>query len=41
MRWGFGAQEGPFEAWQAAGWTQVAQWIREDIEAGKTLAPAP
>ncbi len=41
MRWGFGAQEGPFEAWQAAGWTQVANWIREDIEAGKTLAPAP
>jgi 3-hydroxyacyl-CoA dehydrogenase len=41
MRWGFGMKEGPFEAWQAAGWTQVAQWIREDIEAGRTLAPAP
>ena len=41
MRWGFGAKEGPFEAWQAAGWTQVAQWIREDIDAGKTLAAVP
>jgi 3-hydroxyacyl-CoA dehydrogenase len=38
MRWGFGMKEGPFEAWQAAGWTQVAQWIAEDIEAGRTLA---
>jgi len=41
MRWGFGMKEGPFETWQAAGWTQVAQWIREDIEAGRALAPAP
>ena len=39
MRWGFGMKEGPFEAWQAAGWTQVANWIREDIEEGATLAP--
>ncbi|MFN7642434.1 MAG: 3-hydroxyacyl-CoA dehydrogenase/enoyl-CoA hydratase family protein [Burkholderiales bacterium] len=38
MRWGFGMKEGPFEAWQAAGWTQVAQWIAEDVEAGRTLA---
>jgi 3-hydroxyacyl-CoA dehydrogenase len=41
MRWGFGSQQGPFELWQAAGWTQVAQWIKEDIDAGKTLADAP
>ena len=41
MRWGFGSQQGPFELWQAAGWKQVAEWIQEDIAAGKTLASAP
>ncbi|MDI3382393.1 3-hydroxyacyl-CoA dehydrogenase/enoyl-CoA hydratase family protein [Xenophilus aerolatus] len=41
MRWGFGMQQGPFELWQEAGWTQVAQWIREDIDAGKALSTAP
>ena len=41
MRWGFGASQGPFELWQAAGWGQVAQWIREDIDAGKALSSAP
>ena len=41
MRWGFGMKEGPFEAWQAAGWQQVAQWIAEDVAAGATLAPVP
>jgi len=41
MRWGFGSQQGPFELWQAAGWTQVAQWIAEDIAAGKALCQAP
>ncbi|MBN8503588.1 MAG: enoyl-CoA hydratase/isomerase family protein [Burkholderiales bacterium] len=41
MRWGFGSQQGPFELWQAAGWTQVATWIAEDIAAGKTLCNAP
>ncbi len=41
MRWGFGVQQGPFELWQAAGWTQVAQWVKEDIEAGKALSSAP
>ncbi|MEI7444093.1 MAG: 3-hydroxyacyl-CoA dehydrogenase/enoyl-CoA hydratase family protein [Burkholderiales bacterium] len=41
MRWGFGMKEGPFEAWQAAGWTQVAQWIAEDVAAGSTLANVP
>lgn len=41
MRWGFGMQQGPFELWQEAGWLQVAQWIQEDIDAGKALAKAP
>jgi len=41
MRWGYGWQLGPFETWQAAGWAQVAQWINEDIAAGKTMAKAP
>jgi len=41
MRWGFGMKQGPFELWQEAGWLQVAQWINEDIAAGKTLCNAP
>ena len=41
IRWGFGASQGPFELWQAAGWTQVAQWVKEDIDAGKALSNAP
>jgi 3-hydroxyacyl-CoA dehydrogenase len=41
MRWGFGTKQGPFELWQEAGWKQVAQWIKEDIDAGKTLSNAP
>jgi 3-hydroxyacyl-CoA dehydrogenase len=41
MRWGFGTQLGPFELWQAAGWKQVAQWVKEDIDAGKALSSAP
>ncbi|MCH2241586.1 MAG: 3-hydroxyacyl-CoA dehydrogenase/enoyl-CoA hydratase family protein [Aquabacterium sp.] len=41
MRWGFGAKQGPFELWQEAGWKQVAQWIKEDIDAGKALSKAP
>ncbi len=41
MRRGFGMQQGPFELWQAAGWTQVAQWVKEDIDAGKALCNAP
>ncbi|WP_295539494.1 3-hydroxyacyl-CoA dehydrogenase/enoyl-CoA hydratase family protein [uncultured Pseudacidovorax sp.] len=40
MRWGFGMKQGPFELWQEAGWSQVAQWIQEDIDAGKALAKA-
>jgi 3-hydroxyacyl-CoA dehydrogenase len=41
MRWGFGWNEGPFETWQAAGWQQVARWIRDDIEGGKSLSSTP
>src|SRR6185312_15617346 len=41
MRWGFGAKQGPFELWQDAGWKQVAEWIKDDIDAGKTLSSAP
>ncbi|WP_037483604.1 3-hydroxyacyl-CoA dehydrogenase/enoyl-CoA hydratase family protein, partial [Sphaerotilus natans] len=41
MRWGFGMQQGPFELWQAAGWQQVAGWVKADIDAGKTLSSAP
>ena len=41
MRWGFGSKQGPFELWQEAGWLQVANWIQEDIDAGKALSKAP
>ncbi len=41
MRWGFGMSQGPFELWQSAGWGQVAQWVKEDIDAGKALSAAP
>ena len=40
MRWGYGWKQGPFESWQAAGWQQVAAWIKEDIDAGKTMSAA-
>jgi 3-hydroxyacyl-CoA dehydrogenase len=41
IRWGFGWNMGPFEIWQSAGWAQVARWIADDIEAGKTMASTP
>ena len=41
LRWGFGWKQGPFETWQAAGWHQVATWIKEDIDAGEALSTAP
>jgi 3-hydroxyacyl-CoA dehydrogenase len=41
VRWGFGWNQGPFEIWQAAGWQQMAQWIAEDVAAGKTMASVP
>ncbi|MGI4848726.1 MAG: 3-hydroxyacyl-CoA dehydrogenase/enoyl-CoA hydratase family protein, partial [Janthinobacterium lividum] len=41
LRWGFGWTHGPFETWQAAGWQQVANWVKEDIDAGRALSSAP
>ncbi len=41
IRWGYGWKLGPFETWQAAGWKQVAEWIAEDIVAGKAMSDAP
>lgn len=41
IRWGYGWSLGPFETWQAAGWKQVAQWIADDIVAGKSMSSAP
>jgi len=41
MRFGFGWREGPFELWQRAGWSDVAQWIAADIDGGRTLAAVP
>ena len=41
MRWGYGWDKGPFEDWQAAGITQVDNWIKEDIDTGKTLSKEP
>ena len=38
VRWGFGWTQGPFETWQAAGWPRVAQWIADDVAAGKAMA---
>ncbi len=41
LRWGFGWNLGPFETWQAAGWQQIATWVKEDIDAGNALSSAP
>ena len=41
LRWGFGWSYGPFETWQAAGWSQVGDWIAEDIAARRALSSAP
>jgi 3-hydroxyacyl-CoA dehydrogenase len=41
MRWGFGWQQGPFEAWQAAGWIDIARGIQTDIETGIAMSDAP
>ena len=40
IRWGYGWAQGPFETWQSAGWQQIAQWVGEDIAAGKAMSPA-
>lgn len=41
MRWGYGWDKGPFEDWQASGVSQVANWIKEDIDQGKALCKEP
>jgi 3-hydroxyacyl-CoA dehydrogenase len=41
MRFGFAASQGPFEAWQQAGWAQVAHVDPQDIAEGKALANVP
>jgi 3-hydroxyacyl-CoA dehydrogenase len=41
LRWGFGWSVGPFETWQAAGWKQVAEWVKSDIDKGEALSKAP
>ena len=41
LRWGFGWSTGPFETWQAAGWRQIAEWVKADIDAGEALSKAP
>jgi 3-hydroxyacyl-CoA dehydrogenase len=41
MRWGFGWSQGPFETWQAAGWQTIADALKADIAAGKTMTATP
>jgi len=41
LRWGFGWSTGPFETWQAAGWQQIAEWVKADIDKGEALSKAP
>jgi 3-hydroxyacyl-CoA dehydrogenase len=41
LRFGFGWTLGPFETWQAAGWADVAAWVKADIDAGAALTRAP
>ena len=41
MRWGYGWAFGPFEVWQAAGWSEIVTAIQTDIDAGTTMANVP
>jgi 3-hydroxyacyl-CoA dehydrogenase len=41
LRWGFGWRRGPFETWQAGGWTEIAEAIRRDVESGVAMARVP
>lgn len=41
MRWGFGWTQGPFETWQAAGWSAIAEAVQADIAAGRAMSSAP
>ncbi len=40
MRWGFGWTQGPFESWQAAGWSAIAAAVKADVEAGRAMSTA-
>jgi 3-hydroxyacyl-CoA dehydrogenase len=41
LRWGYGWKQGPFEAWQAAGWDTVAAWVKQDVDSGEALSRTP
>ncbi|MFO1101126.1 MAG: 3-hydroxyacyl-CoA dehydrogenase/enoyl-CoA hydratase family protein [Xanthobacteraceae bacterium] len=41
MRWGWGWSVGPFEIWQAAGWSAMAEAFEKDIDAGKAMVKTP
>ncbi len=41
MRWGYGWQLGPFETWQAIGWSELAADLEQAIVAGKTMSSSP
>ncbi len=41
MRWGWGWSVGPFEIWQAAGWSALAEAFQKDIDAGKAMVKTP
>ena len=41
VRWGYAWNAGPFEDWQEAGWLEVANWVKEDIDSGKALCNVP
>jgi 3-hydroxyacyl-CoA dehydrogenase len=41
LRWGYGWKQGPFEAWQSAGWETVAGWVKQDIDSGAALSNTP
>lgn len=41
IRWGFGWKQGPFEAWQYAGWKSVADLLQQDIDEGRALTTQP
>lgn len=41
LRWGYGWKQGPFEAWQSAGWETVAGWVKQDVDSGAALSRTP
>lgn len=41
MRWGFGWAQGPFETWQSAGWRDIADAVKADINAGAAMSATP